>query len=189
MLQNRAVLAVAAFEIPDLSVFQKPDSLGELVDKIPVMGHKQQHALKFLDGSFDPFPGGNVQVVCWLVQNQKIDLLIHQHAQPQSGLFAAGEVSYTLEYILTLEQERSQPVTGHLRRTVLFVKHGIVETSLRVVKMNDLRQIPPFDCGAKADFSGAVLLTEKALDKGGLAGAVIAQKSDSLSALNYKLHI
>ena len=89
MLQNGTVLLIATGKIPNGAVLQKPDALGEFLNKVTVVGYKQQHALKLLDGGFHPLPGGNIQMVRRLVQNQKVDLLIHQHTQPQAGLFAA----------------------------------------------------------------------------------------------------
>ena len=119
-----------------------------------------------------------------LVQNQQIDLLVHQHAQPQTGLLAAGEVAHLLEYVVPLEQKRAQPVPGCLGGAVLFVEHGVVQAALRVVKVDDLGQIPPFHRGTELNLSGAVLLPQQALDEGGLARAVVAQQGDALAALH-----
>ena len=189
MLQYGAVFLIPAGEIPDVPVLQEPDPLGELLDKIAVVGYEQQHALKFLDGGLHPLPGSDVQVVGGLIQNQQVDFLIHQHTQPQTGLLAAGEVPHRLEHVLPLEQERAQPVPGHLGSAVLFVEHGVVKAPLRVVKVDDLGQIPPFHRGAELDFPLAVLLAQKALDEGGLSGAVVSQKGDALAALHQQIDI
>ena len=37
---------IAAFEIHNSALFQHPDPVGKTVDKITVMGHKQQRTLK-----------------------------------------------------------------------------------------------------------------------------------------------
>ena len=153
------------------------------------MGDEQQNALKFLDSCLYPFPGGNVQVVGRLVQDEKIDLLIHQHAQPEAGLFTAGEIAHGLEYILTLEHKCAQTVTRDLWGAILFIEHGVIQAALRVIEMNDLRQIAPFYCGTKLDLSGAILLTQQALDECGFAGSIISQQRDPLPCLHIQINI
>ena len=189
MLQNGTIFCISAAEITDLAILQQPDAFSKLLDKVAVVGNEQQHTLKLLDGSFHPFSGCDIQMVRRFVQNQKVDFLIHQHTQSQTALLAAGEVSDSFEYILTLEQKLSQPVTGHLWCAILFIEHGIVQGTLRVGKMDDLRQISPFDGRAKLDLTLAILITQQALDKGGFTGAVITQQSDPVAALHIQLHI
>ena len=124
-----------------------------------------------------------------LVQNQQIDFFIHQHAQSQTGLLAAGEVANAFEHILPLEQKRAQPVPRCLGCAVLFIEHGVVEAALGVVKVDDLGQVSPFHSGPELDFSAAVLLPQKTLDKGGFSCAVVAQKGDPLPCLHIQVHI
>ena len=62
-------------------------------------------------------------MVCRLVQNQKIDLLIHQHTKTEPTLLTTGKVTHGLKNILALEQEGAQPVPCHLRSAILFVEH------------------------------------------------------------------
>ena len=139
MLQNGTVLGVTAGKIPDLSILQQPDPLREFLNEVAVVGHKQQRSLEFLNGRLHPFSGRDVQMVGGFVQNQQIDFFIHQHAQPQPGLFAAGQVTNLLKDILSLEHKRAQPVPGHLGRAVFFIEHGVVKGSFRMVKMDNLR--------------------------------------------------
>ena len=153
------------------------------------MRHEQQNALKFLNCSLDPLSGCNIQVVGRLVQNQKINFFIHQHAQPQTGLLATGEVSYCFEHIFALEQKRAQTVTGGLRSAVLLIEHRIVQTPLWMVKMNDLGQVSPFYSRTKLDLSLAILFTQQAFDKCGLACSVISQQGDPLTAFNIQFYI
>ena len=124
-----------------------------------------------------------------LVQDQKVNLFIHQHTQPQPGLLAAGKGAYGFEHILPLEQEGAQPVPGHLGGQVLFVEHGVVQAPLRMVKADDLGQVAPLDGGSKLDPAAAVLLPQQALEEGGLSGAVVAQKGNALAALHVEVHI
>ena len=189
MLQNGAVLLIAAGEIPDSSVLQQPDSLGKFLNEVPVVGYEQQHPLEFLDGRLHPFPGGNVQVVGRLIQNQQVDFLVHQHTQPQPGLLTAGQVPHLLEHILPLEQERTQPISGSLRRAVLFVEHGVVKASLRVVKVDDLGKIPKFYRRAELNLALTVLLAQKALEEGGFSRAVVAKEGDPLPALYAQVNV
>ena len=55
--------------------------------------------------------------------------------------------------------------------------------------MNDLRQIAPFYCGTKLNFSGAILLAQQALDECGFAGSIISQQRDPLPCLHIQINI
>ena len=154
------------------------------------MGHKQQRALVLVNGALHPLPGGNVQMVGRLVQNQQIDPLVHEHTQAQAGLFAAGQGSHGLEHVLAGEHKRPQPVSCRLYRQILFVEHGIQQCALRMVKMDGLRQIRPFHRRAEADSAPVYrLLPQKAAQKGGLAGAVVSQKGNAFAPLHQQLHL
>ena len=125
-----------------------------------------------------------------LVQDQKIDFFIHQHTQPQAALLAAGEGRDGFEHVLPLEEEGAQPVPRHLGRAVLLVEHGVVERPLRVVEVDDLRQVRRLHRGAELDL--AVVgqgLSQEDFEKRGLAGAVVAQQGDALPALDLQLHV
>ena len=124
-----------------------------------------------------------------LVQDQQIDLFIHQHTQPQPGLLAAGEGSHGLEHILTGEQKLAQAVTGDLWGAVFLIEHGIVKTPLRMGEFDNLRQISPFDRGTELNLTGAVLFSQQTLEEGGLAGTVVTQNGDPLAAFYLQLHI
>ena len=123
-----------------------------------------------------------------LVEDQQVDFLIHEHAQPQTALLAAGEVSDGFEHILTGEHKLSQTVTGDLRRHVLFIEHGVVKAALGMVKVDDLGQVSPFHRGTELDLAGEILIAQQALDEGGLAGAVVAQQRDALAALHGQIN-
>ena len=49
-----------------------------------------------------------------LVQNEEVDLIIHQHTKPQTALLAAGEYGNGLHHILAPELIGSKAVPGTL---------------------------------------------------------------------------
>ncbi|CAN3960960.1 Ribonuclease Z, partial [Dysosmobacter welbionis] len=114
------VLGKAAGIIRDGAIRQLPDPGGEAVDEVPVMADKQQRAVVGLHRLLDPLPGVDVQMVGGLVQDQEVDLVIHQHAQPQAALLPAGEHRHRLEHVLAPEVVCRQPVSGRLGREALF---------------------------------------------------------------------
>lgn len=103
---------------PGYARFQLPDPRGEFVDKITVVGHEDERPLVVLQRILKPFARVDVQVVRRLVEDEQVDLLIHQHTQPQTALFAAGKTRNGLEHVLALEQIRAQPVTRGLHGAV-----------------------------------------------------------------------
>ena len=129
-------------EINDLSVLQHPDTGGKAVDEVAVVGDKEQIALVALHRLLNPLPAGHVQVVGGLVQDQQIDLLVHEHTQAQAALLPAGEGGHGLEHVLPPEVEGRQPIAGRLGGAVLVVDHGVHQIALRVGEADDLRQVP-----------------------------------------------
>ena len=124
-----------------------------------------------------------------LVQNEQIDLLVHQHTQPKPGLFPARETPHSFEHIFSLEQEGTQPVPGGLGRQVFLVEHGVVQTPLRVREVHNLGQVSHSNGRTKLDFPVAGLLIQQAADQGGLSRAVVSQQGDALPALDQEVHI
>ena len=108
------------------------------------MADEQQRAVKGLHRLLHPFPAGDIQMVGGLVQNEEVDLLVHQHAQPQAAQFAAGQDADGFEHVLPLKLIGCQTVPGALGRDVLLgVQHGVHQIPLRVVEVDDLLQIRP----------------------------------------------
>ena len=106
------------------------------------MADEEEGPLVGLHRLLDPLPAGDVQVVGGLVQHQKVDLIIHQHAQPQPALLAAGEDRHALEHVLPPEVEGPQPVPGRLGgHAPLGVEHGIHQVPPGIVEVDDLGQI------------------------------------------------
>ena len=153
------------------------------------MGDEDQRAVILLDGALDPFAGSNIEVVGRLVEDEQIDLLVHQHAQAKAGLLAAGERPDGLEHVLAGEEKGAEAVSGLLRGAVFLVQHGVVERAFGVVEVHDLGQIGRLDRRAETDAPGIHrLLAQQAAQEGRLAGAVVTQDGDPLPALDQKLH-
>ena len=73
------------------------------------------------------------------VQDQEVDLLIHQHAQPQAALLTAGKDGNSLKHVLAPEIKRAQTVPGGLGGHAVFgVEHGVHQAAVRIVKTDDL---------------------------------------------------
>src|SRR5699024_12747263 len=123
----------------------------------------------------DPLPAVDVQVVGGLVQDQEVDLLIHEHAQPQAALLPAGEDGDGLEHVLSPEVEGRQPVPGGLGgHASLVVEHGVHQVSLRVVEADDLEQVGHPDGGAAAEPPLVrLLLPHEDLQEGVLVRSVV----------------
>ena len=141
-------LLVVPLEIGDLPVLQHPNAVGEPVDEISVMGHKEQRPIKVFHRFFDPLSGRNVQVVGWLVQHQEVDALVHEHTQLEPGTLAAGQGVDGLEHVLPLEPEGAQPISCLLSGAILFPQHGVQQRPLRILKLDDLGQAALADGGA-----------------------------------------
>ena len=126
-----------------------------------------------------------------LVQDQEVDFLVHEHAQPQTAELAAGQDRHAFEHVLPLELVGSQAVAGGLGCYIaLFVQHRVQKGTLRVVEVNDLGQIRRPDGGTHADDAAAYRLGPgDHVQQGGFAGAVFAEKGDALAALHPQVHI
>ena len=124
-----------------------------------------------------------------LVQDQEVDLLVHEHAQPQPGLLPAGQGGDRLEYVLPPELEGGQPVAGGLGGAVQLIEHGVQQAALRVVEVDDLGQVAALHRGAHADLPlVGPLLPHQDLDEGGFAGAVVPQQGAALAPHHLQVH-
>ena len=150
------------------------------------MADEQQRPVVGLHRLLDPLSGVDVQVVGWLVQDQKVDLVVHQHAQPQAALLPAGEHRHGLEHVLSPEVIGRQPVPGTLGRKAFFGGHHVLhQIPVRVVKVDDLGQVRLLHLGAGLDAAVVrVQLPYDHLDEGRLAGAVVADEGDALAPLH-----
>ena len=155
------------------------------------MADKQQCAVKGLHRLLYPLPAGDVQMVGGLVQNEEIDLLVHQHAQPQPAQLPAGQHADGFEYILPLKLIRGQTVARALGGHILFgVQHGVHQIALRMVKVDDLLQVCPFHRWSKA-YRAAVAAFPPCqhVQKGGLSCAVLTDQGNTLAALHPQIYV
>ena len=60
-----------------------------------------------------------------LVEDEEVDLFVHQHAKPEPRLLAAGKRRYGFKHVLALKQIRAQPVARGLNGAVFLVQHRI----------------------------------------------------------------
>ena len=184
------IFLVTALEIGDVLILDGPHPPGKAVDKVAVMGDQQQTALKAVDGPFHPLPAGNVQVVGGLVQNEEVDLLVHEHTKAQTALFPAGEGGDGLEHVFAPELEGRQTVPGLLGGAVTAVEHGVHQIALRVIEDHLLGEVPHLHRGAEADQpGGGRFFAQQNFQEGGFARAVVPQKGDALSAGDHQVHV
>ena len=74
------------------------------------MADQHHRALEFVQGHGQGLPGGQVQVVGGLVEQQQVGSLPHDHAQHQPGLFAAAHGAHGLLHHVAAELETPQEV-------------------------------------------------------------------------------
>ena len=155
------------------------------------MADEQQRAVKGLHRLLHPFPAGDIQMVGGLVQNEEVDLLVHQHAKPQAAQLAAGQHADGFEHVLPLKLIGRQTVPGALGRDVLLgVQHGVHQIPLRVVEVDDLLQIRPLHRRAQTNGAAVAALTScQHIEKRGLAGAVLTDEGDALAALHPQIYV
>ena len=70
------------------------NAVADSIKKITVVAHHQNRARIGFEIAFQPFHRLKIQMVCRLVQNQKIRLLQQQLGKAKSGMLAAGEHSH-----------------------------------------------------------------------------------------------
>ena len=121
-----------------------------------------------------------------LVQNEEIDLIIHQHAKTQAALLTAGEDGDGFHHILAPEFIRGQAVSGALgAEPPLGGHHVLHQVPVRMVEMDDLGQIGRADLRAGADPSViGIQLAHDHFNKGGFAGAVVTDEGNALASLH-----
>ena len=98
-----------------------------------------------------------------LVEDEEVDLFVHQHAKPEPRLLAAGKRRYGFEDVLAFKQIRAQSVTRGLDGAVFLIQHRIEKRPLGVLKMDDLRKICPLDRGAEFDFAHTCFFSQQHL--------------------------
>ena len=122
-----------------------------------------------------------------LVQNQEINILIHQNAKLQAAQFAAGENGHTLEHVLPPKMEGRQTVAGRLRRTIRLINHGVHQIAFTVGEGDDLRKVRRLDGRAGLDTSAQRLfLSQKKLQKGRFTRTRLSGQKHGLAGILYE---
>ena len=123
-----------------------------------------------------------------LVQDQEVDLVVHQHTQPQTALLPAGEDGHRFHHVLAPEVVGRQPVPGGLSGDAPLGRHHVLhQIPVRVVKVDDLGQIGQLHLRPQPDAPAVrVHLVGDHLDKGGFAGAVVTDEGDALAPLHFQ---
>ena len=86
---------------------QVQDSGGGPVDEIAVVRHVEDSSRVVVQGIFQNFLGGNIQVVGGLIQDQKIGLREHEFSQGYPSLLAAAQISDEFEHVFSCEEKGS----------------------------------------------------------------------------------
>ena len=68
-----------------------PDGIGEALDEIAVVHHRQDRAVELAQGLLELRAAGDIQVVDRLIQQQAVALARHQQRQHQPGALAVAQ--------------------------------------------------------------------------------------------------
>ena len=140
------------------------NAVADSIKKITVVAHHQNRARIGFEIAFQPFHRLKIQMVCRLVQNQKIRLLQQQLGKAKSGMLAAGEhshafliirrgkshaIQYLFDLCVHIIAVRRIYNSGELRMT--FQKHMVVRT-LRHLTLQTLHLVHRVQNGTKRVF-------------------------------------
>ena len=117
------------------------------------------------------------------VQNQEVNLPVHQHAQPQAALLPSGQDGHGLEHVLPPEVIGRQAVPGALGGEAPLGGHHILhQVPVRVVEVDNLGQVGGLRLGPQLDAPVVgVQLSHDHLEEGGLSRPVVANEGDPLA--------
>src|SRR5258707_10974349 len=104
----RLIVLIRALEIFDRVVIEVPDSGGDFVDQVVVVGHQQHRALIALKRDVQSVDGFEIEVVGGFIENQDVGFLQHQLAEHHARCFASGKHVGLLIGFVPLEQHLSQ---------------------------------------------------------------------------------
>src|ERR1017187_5724384 len=110
------VFFVGALEVFDVAMVEVPDTGGDFVDQIVIVGDQKDGALVFLEGEVEGVDGLEIEVIGGFVEHQEVGLLEHEAAEDEAGGFAAGERLGGLERIVAGEQHFAEEPAQFLLR-------------------------------------------------------------------------
>ena len=112
------------------------------------MGHSDIGSRKGGQGLLHCLLGRNIQMICRLVQYQKVCPRQHQLQKSQTGLLPTGKLTDNTEYIIPPEQKCPQISSGLLLIKAIFIKHFIQYCTLHVKPLMLLGKIANLYSGA-----------------------------------------
>ena len=103
------------------------------------MRNEEHHAAEAIQQIFQPLTRRKIQMVGRLVQDQKIQVVIHNDTEFQPRQLPTGQDRERFKDILTLKLIGPQTIPRffHIKRQS--IEQGIQDTTIHIVKLNDLR--------------------------------------------------
>ena len=151
------------------------------------MGDHQDRTGEVFQDFLQGLPGGDVEMIGWLVEQEQVGAFQGKDGQGKSGAFAAAQGANRFEDIVTGEQVGRQ-VTARLAAQHFLVKHEFVKDAVFTVQaIVSLGKVANLQVGAQVDFAvQGSLLFEQDFQKGGLSGAVRTDQGRSFAAAQFQ---
>src|SRR5437868_14352747 len=67
-------LLVRPLEVLDLAVLEDPQPRGDFIDQVVIVGDQQHRALVFLQRDVERIDGFEIEMIRWLIEDQKVRL-------------------------------------------------------------------------------------------------------------------
>ena len=163
----------------------------DAIQEVAVMRYDNDCALKGLDGLFQHILAGHVQVVGGLIEDEQVDRLQQQPYHRQAAFLSTAQDLDLLVGILATEHESAQDVVdarayvahSHIVDSVMNSERFVEQLRLILSEITDFNVVPNLEFAVIGDF------THEALDQGGFARTVLADKCDLLTTLDGKRHV
>ena len=81
---------------------------GDLLNQVTIVGHEENRSRIFRQCCFQCFAGGNVEMICRLVQRQQLRCRVNDAGQCQARLFSPAQTGDLLEDIVSAKEELRQ---------------------------------------------------------------------------------
>src|SRR3954451_11800264 len=108
--QALLVLSQPTVELHEFPVPHHPETIRQAVDQPPVMRREDQGAAKRIERLFQRGSTRDIQVIGWLVKQEKIGAGKHQFGNRQPAALAAAELSDALPGVIPAKEETTQQV-------------------------------------------------------------------------------